>query len=172
MRVLASFAALLCAAGVLSAEQAATPAPSPTAAGGHAFEATWSASGARHTVPVATGGTAAVVHLSGALVLKSGDGLSRGFRAEVIGFDDGQGPGTGRAVWTDGQGDRVFSDLAGQPSTAGRRITGTITGGTGRYTGLSGSYTFTWNYVVADDDGRIHATTVALAGRYVKGGGR
>jgi hypothetical protein len=168
LRVLAFSVAVVCAMSVLFARQA----PAPPADGSRTFEASWSASGERHTLPVAGGGTAAIVHLSGALVLKSGEGLSRGFRAEAIGFDDGRGPGTGRAVWTDERGDRVFSDLAGPSATAGRRVTATITGGTGRYDGLTGSYSFTWNYVVPADDGRIHATTVALTGRYVKGSGR
>ena len=42
----------------------------------------------------------------------------------------------GRAVWTDARGDRVFSELRGEPVATGRRIVGTITGGTGRYAGV------------------------------------
>jgi hypothetical protein len=172
MRILASSAALLCAASVLSARQAAAPAPAPAADGWRTFEANWSATGERHTIPAPGGGTAGILRLSGALVLKSVDGLSRGFRAEAIGFDGGQGPGVGRAVWTDERGDRVFSDLVGQASAAGRRVTGTITGGTGRYAGITGAYSFTWDYLVAADDGRIHATTLSLTGRYARADGR
>ena len=61
----------------------------------------------------------------------------------------------GRAVWTDEHGDRIFSRLKGEPLATGRRIVGTITGGTGRYAGLEGEYSFTWQYVVAAEDGAI-----------------
>jgi len=35
------------------------------------------------------------------------------FRGEVIGFDDGSGVTVLRGVWTDGHGDRIFSQLKG-----------------------------------------------------------
>ena len=50
----------------------------------------------------------------------------------------------GRAVWTDGRGDRIFSELSGEPLQTGRRISGTITGGTGRMRGVTGDYELTW----------------------------
>ena len=54
-------------------------------------------------------------------------------------FDDGQTlqrRDAGRAVQTDSRGDGVFSELRGEPVAAGRRVAGTITGGTGRYAGV------------------------------------
>jgi len=83
----------------------------------------------------------------------------------VIGFDDGQGVSLGRAVWTDEHGDRIHSRLKGEPLATGRRIVGTITGGTGRYEGLEGEYAFTWQYVVAAEDGVIQGRAVRLEGR-------
>ena len=145
----------------------------PAAADGwRTFEATWSAAGERHTLAVEDGRTAVIVRLSGALVLKAGEGLSRGFRAQAIGFDDGREAGVGRAVWTDDRGDQVFSDLAGQPAQTGRRVSGSITGGTGRYAGLTGSYALTWDYVLPSDDGRIQARAVAVTGRFRAGDGQ
>jgi hypothetical protein len=51
----------------------------------------------------------------------------------------------------------------------GRRFVGTITGGTGRYAGAGGDYSFTWEYVVAapegDDAGAIQGRAVGLEGR-------
>ena len=129
------------------------------------FEGTWSVSGKRSTVPIEGGATAAVVEVSGAVVLTSGEGLSRGFRGEVIGFDDGQGVSLGRTVWTDEHGDRLFSRLKGEPIETGRRIVGTITGGTGRYAGLEGDYSFTWKYVLSAEDGAIQGRAVRLEGR-------
>jgi len=108
---------------------------------------------------------ATVVGISGAVVLKTGEALGRGFEAEAIAFDDGEGLSVGRCVWTDAHGDRIFSRLKGEPLVTGRRIVGTITGGTGRYEGLEGEYSFTWQYVVAAEDGAIQGRAVRLEGR-------
>jgi hypothetical protein len=128
------------------------------------FEGTWSAAGRRWTVAT-EGGAAAVVEASGAVVLTSAEGLSRGFRGEAITFDDGQGVSLGRAVWTDEHGDRLFSRLKGEPLETGKRIVGTITGGTGRYADLEGEYSFTWQYVLSAEDGAIQGRAVSLQGR-------
>ena len=112
----------------------------------------------------------AFLEVSGAVVIKSGEGLGRGFEAEAIVFDDGEGVSVGRCVWTDAHGDRVFSRLKGEPLQAGRRLAGTITGGTGRYAGLEGEYAFTWQYVLPGEDGAIQGRTGRLQGR-VRGTG-
>jgi hypothetical protein len=111
------------------------------------------------------GGEAAVVEFRGAVALTRGDGLARGFHGQLVGFDDGQGVSLGRAAWTDQHGDRVFSRLKGEPLQAGKRIVGTITGGTGRYAGLEGEYSLTWQYVVPAGNGTIQARAVRLQGR-------
>jgi len=106
-------------------------------------------------------------------VLTGGAGTARGFQSEVIAFDDGAGVSVGRAVWTDERGDRIFSRLTGEGMRAGRRIVGTITGGTGRYSGVEGEYAFEWKYVVDAGDGTIQGQAVGLKGRYrLKGDGR
>jgi hypothetical protein len=133
------------------------------------FEGTWSASGERQVLSTESGGTAAAVHLSGAVVLASGEGLSRGFLGEAIGFDDGRGLSVGRCVFTDEKGDRIFSEIRGEPFQTGKRVTGTITGGTGRYAGLTGDYAFEWQYVVTADDGHVAGRAVKLAGRFKRG---
>lgn len=133
------------------------------------FTGNWSLAGRRHAITQQEG-TAAIVDLSGAFVLTSGAALGRGFRGEVVGFDDGEGVSVGRAVWTDDRGDRVFSRLTGEAIGGGRRITATITGGTGRYTGVEGEYTFTWQYVVAGEDDRIQGRAVNLTGRVRRAG--
>jgi hypothetical protein len=140
-------------------------AEGPPAEAWRSFEGTWSVSGRRETVLVENGGSAAIVDVSGAVVLTRGEGMSRGFLGRAIGFDDGQGQGLGRCVWTDESGDRVFSRLKGEALEAGKRFVGTITGGTGRYAGLEGEYSFTWQYVVAEDAGVIQGRAVGLQGR-------
>jgi hypothetical protein len=130
------------------------------------FEGTWSATGRRQTVDIEGGGTAAIVEVSGAVVLTMGEGLSRGFRGEAIGFDDGHGVSVGRCVWTDENGDRLFSRLKGEPLQTGKRLVGTITGGTGRYAGLEGEYSLTWQYVVPAEEGVVQGRAVDLKGRF------
>jgi hypothetical protein len=129
------------------------------------FEGTWSAAGSRRVVPTEDDRWAAVVELAGTIVVVNGEGLARGFLAEAIGFDDGRTVSVGRAVWTDDQGDRIYSRMEGEPLETGRRIVGTITGGTGRYAGLSGEYAFTWQYVTEAEAGRIQGRTKGLAGK-------
>jgi hypothetical protein len=143
----------------------------PGVAAERSFTGTWSASGRRYTVAVEEGRTASVVEVSGAVVLAGGDGISRGFRGEAIGLDDGEGKSTARCVWTDDRGDKLFSRLAGDALQEGRRFVGTITGGTGRYAGASGEYSFTWQYVLPAGDGNVQGRAVGLAGRIRSGKG-
>ena len=76
-----------------------------------------------------------------------------------------------RCVWTDDKGDRLFSRVTGESVQAGRRFVGTITGGTGRYAGIAGEYSFTWQYVIAAEDGDvIHGRAVGLTGRTHRAG--
>jgi hypothetical protein len=130
------------------------------------FEGTWSASGHRQTLPTDGQRQAATLQLSGAIVLTVGEGLGHGFRGEFIGFDDGASLSVGRAVWTDAHGDRMFSRLQGDTVLReGRRISGTITGGTGRYASLEGEYTFVWQYFVAGEGDTVQGRSVDLKGR-------
>jgi len=134
------------------------------------FQGGWSAVGRRQTLPTDRGGTASVVQLSGAVVLTDGNGASFGFQGKAIGFDDGEGVSVGRAVWTDAHGDQVFSTLKGEALQTGRRITGTIAGGTGAYTGVTGDYTLTWQYVVNGGDDIVQGRSADLIGRFRRNG--
>jgi hypothetical protein len=165
-----AIASLAACAAAVGACQAQPPASAPD--GWRTYEGSWSAIGSRHALPTGGDRPAAILQLSGAMVLTGGYGLSRGFRSEAIGFDDGRSVSAGRAVWTDDRGDQIYSELKGESVQTGRRIAGTITGGTGRYAGLSGDYTFTWQYVVQAGDGEMQGRTVALRGRFRFGGVR
>lgn len=158
------------AGGCLALALAGLPAAgaaqgTPPAEGWREFEGSWAISGQRYTVPAEGGATAAVVEASGAVVLAKAEELSRGFRGEAVTFDDGLGVSLGRAVWTDEHGHRLFSRLKGEPLETGKRIVGTITGGTGRYAGLEGEYSFTWQYVLSAEDGALQGRAVRLQGR-------
>ena len=128
------------------------------------FQGSWSAAGRRYTLATESSRPASIVQLSGSVVLTEQPGRSTAFQGEVIAFDDGSSVGAGRAVWTDSRGDRVFSALRGDAIQTGRRITATITGGTGRYAGATGEYALTWQYVVTAEDS-VQGRTADLTGR-------
>jgi len=148
-----------CSAPPKGAQGALAPGESRT------FEGTWSASGTRQTLRLEPGHQASILSLTGSLLLVGQGGLGVGFRAEVIGISDSQTGGDGRCVWTDERGDQVFSRLRGQPIGTGSQVVGAITGGTGRYAGLTGEYEFRWRYVIDTEDGAVSGQTVDLKGR-------
>lgn len=146
--------------------------PQPAAPQGQVFEGNWSASGQRQTLVIDSGRPAVTVQLSGAVTITTGAGLSRGFRGEVIGFDDGAGLIAGRVVWTDERGDRIFSGIFGDSlASAGRQMRGMITGGTGRYAGITGEYEFRWQHLIAVEGNLVNGRAVDLRGRVRSGGG-
>ena len=165
MRHRAALVAGSLALALASLVPAAAGQGGPPADEWRAFEGSWSVSGRRQTVAVEGGAEAAVVESGVRSPSRAATAWAAGFHGQAIGFDDGQGVSVGRAVWTDEHGDRIYSRLKGEPLATGRRIVGTITGGTGRYEGLEGEYSFTWQYVVAAEDGAIQGRAVRLEGR-------
>ena len=75
-------------------------------------------------------------------------------------------------VWTDEKGEQVFSELKGEGTAAKNRITGTILGGTGRYAGITGSYEFSWQFVIEAEDGSIQGNAAGLKGPLPVGWGK
>ena len=156
-------AALLCLAACGRTDSSV---PQAVPAGGwREFEGSWTASGTRETLPLGADRRTAIFHLTGSLLLTGPQRPALGFRAEAIGFSDPREGMEGRSVWTDEHGDKVFSELKGQFVGEGNRITGTFVGGTGRYAGVTGEYTFQWQYVVEADDGTVSGRVVGLKGR-------
>jgi hypothetical protein len=170
IRLTPVLAGVLLAAGTLAPPAPAavqTPVPADDWI---AFEGSWSATGERHTLPTQENRTAAIVRLSGSVVLTAHGGLGRGFRGEAIGYDNGYEVGVGRWVWTDDRGDRLFGELKGGPVATGRRAVGIVTGGTGRYAGIRGEYEFTWQYVVSEGTTMVQGRTTGLKGRFRRAG--
>ena len=166
--------AWLLLAGLLELSCSGPPAaPPPASAAGEwrEFEGNWSATGSRRTLMLDPGHQASIFSLSGSLLLTGGQQLGVGFRAEIIGLADSRTGGVGRAVWTDERGDQVFSELRGSALATGAQVTATITGGTGRYAGVTGEYEFHWQYMIAAEANLIGGRAVDLRGR-VRGGSR
>jgi hypothetical protein len=92
-----------------------------------------------------------------------------GFQSQVIAMVDSETGLVGRGVWTDERGDQVYSELKGEGTAETNRIAGTILGGTGRYSGATGSYEFSWQFVIETGEGSIQGRTVGLKGRVRSG---
>jgi hypothetical protein len=137
----------------------------PAAGGWRPFTATWTVSGRRELLPTEGDRPASIVHLSGPFVLTSGEGLGRGLLGEAIGFDDGGRLLAGRVVFTDERGDRIYCRLEAEPIGTGRLATATITGGTGRFAGLEGTFTLAWQYVVDAEGDEVSGRAVNVEGR-------
>ncbi len=146
--------------------QAAEP-PKPLAAAGEwrEFAGSWNAAGSRRTIPLGVDRRGSIVDLRGTMLLAGPGRPGVGFRSEVIALVDSATGLLGRSVWTDERGDQVFSELKGEGTAAQNRIVGTILGGTGRYAGATGSYEFSWRFVIETEDGSIQGSAVGLKGR-------
>jgi len=141
------------------------PASAADAGGWHEFKGSWNASGSRRTIALGADRRASLLDLTGSLLLAGPARPGVGFRAQVIGLADNATGLVGRAVWTDENGDQVFSELRGQGTATGNRITGTFLGGTGRYAGADGTYEFSWKYVLEAEDGTVQGRSEGLTGR-------
>ena len=129
------------------------------------FEGTWTAAGTRQTLRLGPNNRAAIFDLTGSVLLTGAQRPAVGFIARAIGFSDSRTGMQGRSVWTDERGDMVYSELKGQAVGSGNRIAGTFVGGTGRYVGVTGDYSFQWQYVIDREDGAVSGRVVDLKGR-------
>jgi hypothetical protein len=107
---------------------------------------------------------AAISTFEGSLVLTGSKGVGVGFRSEAVLFSDTATGMIGRAVWTDEHGDQVFSELRGEGTAADNKISGTFVGGTGRYQGATGTYAFSWRFVIENEDGVVQGQSTGLNG--------
>jgi hypothetical protein len=133
------------------------------------FEGSWNAAGTRRTIPLGADRRGSIIDLRGSMSLAGAGRPGVGFRSEVIALVDSETGMVGRSVWTDEHGDEVFSDLKGQGTKERNHIVGTILGGTGRYAGATGSFEFSWQYVIESEDGSVQGRAVDLKG-HVKSG--
>ncbi|HQR44480.1 MAG TPA: hypothetical protein PK598_00505 [Thermoanaerobaculia bacterium] len=164
MRPRARLAAAALAAA-LAAPYLPARAEEPAPDGWRPFTAAWTLQGTRQLLPAGGVRPAALIHVSGPFTVTGGEGLGRGFLGEVFAFDDGEALLVGRMVFTDEKGDRIFCSARAEALETGRKATATITGGTGRYARLEGSFTLRWQYVVAAESGEIGGRFTDIEGR-------
>jgi len=158
------------ALGVVLVVSSCGPAPRPSKplpadAEWHEFQGTWTASGNRHTILLGSDRRASIGDFNGSLLLAGPSRPAVGFRAEAVVFNDSVTGMVGRAVWTDEHGDQVYSELRGEGTSTGNKIVGTFLGGSGRYSGASGAYEFSWRFVLETEDGSVQGQSIGLKGR-------
>lgn len=138
--------------------------PQPPASGEwREFTGTWTASGTRRTMTMGGSRVAHLLDVRGTLVLSGTARPAAGFRAEAFVLNDSQTGFMGRAKWTDEKGDEVYSELSAG-DVAGT-IAGRIVGGTGRFAGVEGEYSFGWQFMIESEDGGVQGRTTGLKGR-------
>src|SRR5262249_6207873 len=131
----------------------------------HDFQGMWTAAGTRNIMLLGGDRRAAVSSFNGSLVLAGPSRPGVGFRSEAIVFSDTVTGMVGRAVWTDEHGDQAYSELRGEGTASNNKIIGTFVGGTGRYSGATGSYEFSWRFVLENEDGAVQGQSLGLKGR-------
>lgn len=131
----------------------------------HEFQGTWTAAGSRISIPLGDGRRASTSKFEGSLVLAGPSRPAVGFRAEALVLNDTATGLIGRAVWTDDRGDQVFSELTGNGTSTGNKLVGTFVGGTGRYARATGSYEFSWRFVLETEDGSVQGQSMGLNGK-------
>jgi hypothetical protein len=160
---IALFAALLVA--ITCASLSAWSQATSDAGEWREFEGTCTAVGKREVISLGGARQASIADLNGSLVLSGPSRPAVGFRAEAIVLNDTLTGLVGRAVWTDERGDQVFSELRGEITATSNRLVGTFLGGSGRYAGATGSYEFSWRYLIEDEDGTVQGQCLGLKGR-------
>jgi hypothetical protein len=129
------------------------------------FRGTWTAAGTRNIMQLNGDRRASISKFEGSLVLAGPSRPGIGFRSETILFNDTDTGLVGRAVWTDEHADQAFSELRGQGNAQSGTIEGNFIGGTGRYTGITGTYSFSWKFLIENEDGVVQGQSIGLSGR-------
>jgi hypothetical protein len=115
------------------------------------------------------GRRASILELRGSLLLAGPGRPGAGFHSEVIALVDSATGLVARSVWTDERGDQIYSEITGEGTMAHNHVKGTFLGGTGRYAGATGSYEFSWLWVLEGEEGAIEGRAVELKGRVLPG---
>jgi hypothetical protein len=155
---------VLMVAGV-GAASPAQPDSAPEDSEWHEFSGTWTAAGSRQVIGLGGDRRASVADYSGTLMLYGTSRPALGFRAEAVVLNDSATGMIGRAVWTDDTDNNIYSELRGETTPAGSRIVGTFVGGNGRYKGATGTYEFSWLFLLETEDGIVQGQSMGLSGK-------
>lgn len=131
------------------------------------FNAYWAVSGTVHILEFNSGVAAAGGH-TGTVTIQTSEGPVRAFETDCVAFADDE-TSRGRCVWTGPLGDLVYVELKGTGLAGFGRTRGTFVGGTGKYDGIEGGFSFEWNYNVSrGQDATFDGYTLEMQGNYRK----
>lgn len=136
---------------------------SPADAVWHEFSGTWTSVGSRQNISLGGERQASIANYSGSLMLYGPSRPALGFRSLAIVLNDSTTGLSGRAVWTDNKGDQIYSELRSEPGSA--QIVGTFVGGSGHYQGATGTYQFSWRFLLEAEDGTVQGQSMDLRGK-------
>jgi len=165
--VVCSWLAVVLAATTLcqACDRRQPPSPeAPSAEKTHSFTGTWTTTGKSQGLQLGPERQATIFNFTGSLLLSGPQRLKRGFKAELIGLADSGSGMQGRSVWTDEYGEKIYSELHSESAGPGSLITGSFIGGTGRFQGVTGEYTFKWQRLTDTGDGEVSGRVLDLKG--------
>ena len=143
---------------------ATAPATSVATDDIRSFTGNWTTTGSRTFMDLGPGHQASIFELRGSMLLSGKQRVNPGFQSQAIGFTDTTTGMQAHSVWTDEHGDKVFSEWSGEGIGPGQLIEGKFTGGTGRYAGISGEYSFKWQRLGAIEGEDLAGRVVGLKG--------
>jgi len=138
------------------------------------FSGHWSMSGDTQPLSLGPGRQVATFQIEGLFNVRDDAGVLEDFWSECIGLSDPVPGGAARCVWEDSDGDRIYSELAGQ-TLLGQDVAsveGRLVGGTGKYTGIQGRYSLTWTSIFQAPEDQVferHKRKYAGFARSIKG---
>lgn len=157
-----AFAALLMvSAGCGPSDRSGPPA---SMVGAHAFSGRWTVMGKRHRLGFVEGRRVTTFHARGAIHMTGGDGVLGDLNAELVGLTDSLTGCSARCVWSNASGERIFSEISGNLVGRGGRAEGKIVGGTGKFVGAGGTFSFTWASFIVENETRVDGFTNDLSG--------
>jgi len=132
------------------------------------FTAYWAVSGEVHIIEFDNSGVVAAGSHTGTVTLNTSEGPVRAFETDCVAYAD-DASSHGRCVWTGPLGDLIYVELKGTGLAGFGRTRGTFVGGTGKYDGIQGGFSFEWNYNVSrGQDATFDGYTLEMQGNYRK----
>ncbi|HJV66941.1 MAG TPA: hypothetical protein VJ550_14510 [Geomonas sp.] len=149
---------------------AALPVASSQGAESAEFKGSWIANGTRTTFPFVKGRKVFTFQIGGHVSLQTALRGKKDYWSDCIGLADAVTGMIGRCVWKDLAGPELYVVLQSDRLEPGSQVKGTIVGGTGPLSGLSGELSFNWSSIIVQTDAQgieeLTGQTLNLAGRY------
>jgi hypothetical protein len=138
------------------------------AADSGSFESTWDIKGSARKLEFGPSRMLRTVRHTGTITFRSSKGFVGTVMTSCIGLHDTGQRDIGRCTWVTGDGERLYSELTGSlpPGLDTGTASGVFVGGTGRFTGVTGSYQLDWVARPSLEPDAFGAQTVRMTGSW------